>query len=83
MSVWLDDIDWPPPGNYDPEEIGSDSWYRYLTTRYNNAMPVSVPYVLPEDRSQAAGGDLRYGEVYLVNTDINGEIVHMRLAGGE
>ena len=33
VSIWLDDIDWPSPGNYNLEQIGSDSWYRYLTTR--------------------------------------------------
>jgi len=83
VSIWLDDIDWPLPGGYDLEEIGSDSWYRYLTTRYNNEVPVSVIYVLPEDRTQAADGDLHYGEVYLVNTDEHGEITYMRLASEE
>jgi hypothetical protein len=83
VSIWLDDIDWPPPGDYDLEEIGSESWYRYLTTRYDNEVTVSVAYVLPQDRKQAAGGDLRYGEVYLVNTDEYGEITNMRLASEE
>ena len=83
VSIWLDDIDWPPHGDYDREELGSDSWYQYLTTRYDNEVPVSVVYVLPENRMQAAGSDLRYGEVYLVNTDEHGEIANMRLANEE
>ena len=82
-NIWLDDIDWPPPGDYVLEEIGSDSWYRYLTTQYANEVPVSVAYVLPGDRAQAVGGDLRYGEVYLVHTDEHGKITNMRLASEE
>ena len=68
MSIWLDDIDWPAPGDYDLEQIGSDSWYRYLMTRYDNEIPVSIVYVLAKDLTQAIGGNLRHGEVYLVNT---------------
>ena len=80
VSIWLDDIDWPPSGDYDPEEIGSDSWYRYLTTRYDNEVPFSVAYVLAEDLMQTLGGELLVGTVYAVKTDEHGEIISMRTA---
>jgi len=79
-AIWLDDIQWPPPGPYDIEEIGSDTWYRYLTTKYNNKTPISVPYLMADGMKIQGGGDLRQGEVYLVKTNARGEISSMRKA---
>ena len=81
-GLWLDDIQWPPPGPYDPEEIGSDAWYRYLTTRYDNELPVSAAYPAADDMAPENGDPLLDGEVYLVETNERGEIIRMRLASG-
>ena len=77
-AVWLDDIKWPPPGPYDIEEIGSDTWYLYLTTKYDNETPISVAYVIADGTKTE--GDLRQGEVYLVKTNGRGEIIKMQKA---
>jgi len=78
-GMWLDDIHWPPPGPYDLEQIGSDTWYRYLTTSYDNELPVSVVYATTDDMVVENDGDLRDGEVYLVKTNEHGAIVSMLL----
>ena len=78
-GIWLDDIHWPLPGPYDPEQIGSDTWYRYLTAKYDNEMPVSVLYALADDRALMSDGDLCHGQVYRVKTNEHGKIVDMRL----
>lgn len=75
----LDDIHWPPPGPYDFEQIGSNAWYRYLTTRYDNEKPVSVAYDIAKDMTLENDGELRDGDVYLVKTNEQGEIIHMQL----
>ena len=78
--IWLDDISWPPPSvseNYDPLYDG-DRWYIYETTKYDNETPVSVAYGIADGMKIEGGGKLRYGEVYLVNTNERGEITKMR-----
>ena len=81
-GIWLDDIHWPPPP-YDLEQIGSDTWYRYLTTRYENELPASVVYATADDMALENAGETRDGEVYLVTTNEHGEIISMRLVGEE
>ena len=82
-GIWFDDIHWPPPGPFDPEQIGSDAWYRYLTTRYDNEMPVSVAYAIANDVTPRNGHNSRVGAVYLVKTNEHGEIISMRLMSEE
>lgn len=72
-SIWIDDIHWIGPVDYDFEAA-----YPGAMTLYENDVLESVLYNIASDRSKDILEDgLFSGEVYLVKTDRNGNIIEL------
>ena len=70
-SLWLDEVQWTPTEEYDP-----DALYPTRMTLYQDNLPESVLYRIAEDNMTDILQQTMYpGEVYFVQTDIDGNII--------
>lgn len=71
-SLWLDDARWTP------EEEGEVSWvYPREMTCYENDVPESILYnIAPHEMGDILGDDLFPGQIYFVQTDEDGNVIH-------
>ncbi len=72
-SLWIDDVLWTPPEKEDYAPM-----YPLRYTHYENIVKESVLYsISKDDISEVLGDDLFPGQVYLVRTDYQNQIIEM------
>lgn len=70
-TLWLDDVNWTPPEDYDIEPM-----YPILMTYYENDVAESILYSIAADQiTDILGDDLFPGDVYFVQTDKSGNVI--------
>ena len=71
--LWLDDVNWIPIEEYDPDQAYPDGMIIY-----ENEVPESELYTMREDQIQGMEGyNLFVGVVYFIKTDKDGYIVEI------
>lgn len=73
-SLWLDAVRWTPPVEADDEQ---EPIYSRKMIHYENDIAESVLYqISPDEIVEILGDDLAVGEVYFVQTDAEGNVIH-------
>lgn len=71
-SLWLDEVKWTPTEEYNP-----DALYPWRMTLYEDDLSESVLYGIAKDKeTDILENPMHAGEVYFVQTDIDGNIIY-------